>query len=105
MIQNPRQFGGREIGIKQQTSFGRHHFFMASGFQGGTKICRAPILPHNSLVQGFARVPIPHHNRFTLIGNADCRNVSGFGACFFKCHFAGENHAAPNFLSIMFHPA
>ena len=81
MVENPRHFRAGEIGIKQQPGFGGEKLFMSLGFQSGADLRRAPVLPDNGLVDRLARLALPHHRGFALVGDAEAADIFGRGLC------------------------
>jgi hypothetical protein len=65
----------------------------------------ARVLPDDRVVHGFSGVPVPHHRRLALIGDADRGDVA-FGEIGFRER--GRHHLAgvdPQLHRVVFHPA
>ena len=68
-------FRAGEIRVNQQTGFFRNQFFRLRRPQVFTKNSCSPVLPHDSIVNGFAGFPVPDNRCFALIGNSNCANL------------------------------
>ena len=81
VVQQPCQFGGREISIQHQACLTLNVCRFACLFQLFTSSHCASVLPNNGRRNGQARSPIPHHGGFALVGDADGLNILGLYAC------------------------
>lgn len=70
-IEQPFQLRCREIGIEQQASSGLHHRLDPACLQRCTQVRRAPILPHDCIMDRCARRPVPDDDLLALIFDAD----------------------------------
>jgi hypothetical protein len=83
MIQNPGDLRAAEIGIEQKARLGVNHRLTSIGSQSIADGSRPPILPHDRAMDWLAGRAIPDDNRFTLVRDANRRDIGHlqFGAC------------------------
>ena len=74
------QLGGGKIRIQQKASLLRDFSLISFCAQTITKRRCAPILPHNCPMDWRAGFAVPHQGCFTLVGNADGRDIFGCAA-------------------------
>src|SRR5450755_35023 len=75
VLEEPGEFGGREIRIEQQSCTARDFWLVSSGAQLCALPCGTPVLPYDRARDRAARDAIPQHGRLALIGNADGRDI------------------------------
>ena len=80
MRQQPMQLGGGKIRIQQKAGLLRDFSLISLCAQTITKRRCAPILPHNCPMDWRAGFAVPHQGCFTLVGNADGRDIFGCAA-------------------------
>src|SRR5215468_10835677 len=105
MIEKPANFASGKIRIDDKSRFVFYQFSLAGFFQAFTKICGAPVLPDNGVVNGCAGFAIPDNRGLALVGNAKGGDV-------FAGEFGlGENIAGdfelggPDFARVVLNPA
>ena len=103
-VQNPLQFGAREIRIQQQAGLLPHTVLMARAAQLFADCAGAAILPDDCVVDGRAGVAIPDHCGLALVGDADACDIASLDALL--CHHlaADIQRRAPQVFWIVFHP-
>ena len=77
IVENPADFGRREIRIEPQTGLFRHPRLVTLALERSTIFRSSTVLPNDCVVNALAGRPIPHHSRFPLVGNTDSRHISG----------------------------
>ena len=105
IVQNPGNFGGRKIGIGNESGLPADDLVKTVLFQLFHHLCSTAALPYNGIVYRFSRDTIPHDSGFALIGNADCGDVPGL--CTGHCHglHGHRQLGRPDFHGIVLHPA
>src|SRR5690606_26293432 len=105
VIQDPLNLGTGEVSIDHELGFLPDEVLMARISEAITVARRSSVLPHDGIVDGFARSAIPDERRLTLIGDADARYVV-------YRHARPRNRLRrygglrrPDLARIMFHPA
>jgi hypothetical protein len=81
MVQNPGDLGRGEIGIRQQARALSDQGLRSIGFQTGTEISRAPVLPDDGVVNGTSGLAVPDNGSFALVGDADGSDIRGRQGC------------------------
>ena len=104
VVQYPLNLGCAEISIRDQSG-PLPDLFLHVGWNGIDDRCSPAALPDNGIVDRFSCLFIPDDCRFSLIGNADARNVFCF--CSDLCHRLDRYRSLrrPDFHRIMLHPA
>ena len=75
IVEEPRDLGAAEIRIDHQTGFFMDDLLATVPLQLCTKICAAPILPDDRVVDRLAALPVPKDGGFALVGDADRRQL------------------------------
>ena len=105
MVQHPLQLGAGEVGVYQQASFGLDGGGVALFAQLRTGGLGAPVLPHDGVVHGLARLAVPQHRGFALVGDAHgahgARCNARLGQRLAGCGELG----APDLQRVVLHPA
>ena len=105
VVQQPLQFGAREVGIDQQPGLGLDGVRLALLAQLRAGGLGTAVLPDDGVVHGLAGLAVPQHGGFALVGDADGPDLAGGDACLLqRCTRRGKL-GAPDFHRIMFHPA
>ena len=105
MIQNPCNFGCREISVENQAGFFSDLFFFPLATKGITNRCCTTVLPDNCRRYRFSSMPVPNNHRFTLIGNSNRANIRMANPCTFHGLPCDSKLGFPNFPGIVLHPA
>ena len=105
VVQQPGQFGGREIRIEQQAGLLPDQLLDASLPQAAALINRPAILPDDGRVKGFAAGPVPQYRRLPLVGQADGLNLLRPQAGPAQGLLADGHRVRPDDLGVLFHPA
>ena len=71
VVQNPRDLGGREVGIWGEPGLGANHILVSLVNEALSERCGAAALPTDGVVDGLSAIPIPDHRGFALVGDAD----------------------------------
>ncbi len=71
VVQQPGQLGGAEVRVDHQPRPLAHGVFVPRGLQGPARLGGAAVLPDERAVDGAPRGAVPHHDRFSLVGDAD----------------------------------
>src|ERR1035437_2818259 len=71
VVQDPRDFAGREIGIDQQAGALLDQRTVTFTPEALAEISGAPVLPDDRVVDGFPSLAIPHDRGLALVGDAD----------------------------------
>src|SRR5206468_2359949 len=105
VIEQPGDLGGGEIRIEQQAGSSGYFRFMPAVAQSSAPLRRAPILPHNGVVNWASSRAVPNDSGFTLIGDADRSNI--FRACsrLGECRTHGRERCRPYVLGVMLNEA
>ncbi len=97
VVEKPRDLGGGEIGIEQESGARRDQWLMAGVFELSTHRVGAAILPHDGIVDRLAVGAVPHERRLALVGDADGRDVARRKAGLGDGFAAGRKHRAPKY--------
>ena len=85
MFQQPHQFGGRKIGVQQQTrTLSYQRFGTGLMLQTLTQIRGTAILPDNGVIEWFTGMAIPQQRGFALIGDTGSNNIASGKAGFLQ---------------------
>ena len=83
VVEDPLDFRGREVGVEHQAGFCPNRFGPPLAFEELAVVGRAPILPHDGVVDGQRGLAIPYDGGFALVGDPDAGDVEprevGFG--------------------------
>ena len=101
VVEQPRDLGGRKIGIEHEPGARRDQRLMSALPQRGAGIRRAAILPNDGIVDGAAGGPLPHNRGLALVGDAEGRDIAGVSprprnGCAHRC-----KRRRPDILGIM----
>jgi hypothetical protein len=77
VVEQPFQFGAREIGVKDQTGPLAEQFGVTGCGEFVAQTGRAAILPNDRAVHWLATGAIPEDAGFALVGQADSGNLTG----------------------------
>ncbi len=78
-MQQPGEFGPREIGVEFEACCFREGWFVAGGAQAIANRSGPAVLPDDCVVERFTRLPVPDDNCLPLVGHADGSEfVSGY---------------------------
>ena len=105
IVENPGDFGRREIGIEQQAGALGHERLTSALLEFGAKRRRAAVLPDDRIVDRPAGRPAPNERRFALVGDPEpgerARLKAGPGQSLPRCREGGS----PERFRIMLDPA
>ena len=76
-VENPAQLGGGKVGVDQQAGLLRHPRFVTGGFQPGTVVGGAAVLPDDGRMDRCAGRGIPDDGGLALVGDADGQHLLG----------------------------
>ena len=105
VVEQPCEFGRREIGIEAQPGFLRDERFGTFGAEANTGIGGAAILPHDGTVNGFVGAAIPEQRGLALVGDADGGEISGGYFCPGERLGGAISLGVPEILGLMLNPA
>jgi len=105
MVQQPLQLGAREVGVHQQARLSLDGGGMAFASQLGAGGLGAAVLPDDSVVHGLARLAVPQHRGFALVGDAHRAHGAGRNARFGQRIARGGELGAPDLQRVVLHPA
>jgi hypothetical protein len=71
MVQEPSQLATGKIRIDHQARLIPNQFLVPRALQFIAKSGRAPILPHDSIMNGLPGAPVPEDGCLPLVRNAD----------------------------------
>ena len=98
VIKQPAQLGCREIGVEQQAGSFADPLFKILVAQLATRCGGSSVLPDNGVVYRHTGRPIPDHDCFSLVGDADCGYVAAAGRERLAAHCT---RGLPDFLRVM----
>lgn len=104
-IEQPGELACRKVGIEHEAADFRNTFFSALLRKPVAQFRPAAVLPDDCRMHGLASKPVPYHEGFPLVGNADRRNFMAASFCLGQCLARRRHDIAPDRLRIMFHPA
>ena len=78
VVENPADFGRREVGVENQSRLFADTLRQTAFAQHVAVVGRAAILPHDRVVDGFRRLAVPYDGRLALVGNAQRFDVAPF---------------------------
>ena len=104
-IQDPAQLGGREIGVDGEARLFAEGFHQPLALELVAEQRGSPALPDNGGADGLAGGFFPYHRGFTLVGDADGRNVFGGEPRLFHCAPGHLQLGLPDLFGVMLHPA
>ncbi len=81
VFQEPDDFSGGKVGVYDKACLFANHFFKTPLPVASADVGRSAALPHNGVVDGFARAPIPQDGGFSLVGDPDTLKVGRAHAC------------------------
>src|SRR4030095_2261729 len=105
MIEPAGQIGAGEIRVEQQPGALLNHPVAAFGAESITLARRAPVLPDDGLVTRMARLPIQNNGVFTLVGNADRRNITRAQPRLLERSQGNTQLRRQDFMRVVFDPA
>ncbi len=105
ILEQPLDLGAGKIGVQQQAGLFGDQRLMPLGLEPGAMGRRAPVLPDDGIVDRLAALAVPDQRRLTLVGNADGGHVASLDAGLGQGRLDGPDHALPDFLWVMLHPA
>ena len=105
MAENPGQLGGGKVGGEGEARFPLYGFRKPLRFQFGTDFRSPGALPHDSVVYGISRIPVPADGGFALVADTHDRQL--FPADSRLVHHVPDDLQGipPDFLRVMLHPA
>jgi hypothetical protein len=101
MIEQPGDFGRREIRVDQQSGAFGDQPLMSGLQQFGAGVMGAAILPDDRIVDRLAGLAIPDDRGLALVGNADRRDIAGRNAGARHRGAGGRDRRRPDALRIM----
>ena len=104
MVENPTDFGGREVRVNAKPRLFTHHNFEALLLQFEAERRRSAVLPHDGGRNGFTRFAVPDNRGFALIGHAHRGNFTRRHASFAKGRTGAGDLRTPNSHGIVFDP-
>ena len=75
VVEDPADLRAREVGRQRQADLLAEAILAAVGRQLVDELVRAGVLPHERVVDGLARVAVPHHRGLALVGDAQRGDV------------------------------
>ena len=75
VVQQPLQLGARKVGVEHQAGLALDHRRAALRTQAITLRGGSAVLPDDRMGHGLARLAIPQHGGFTLVGDANAHNL------------------------------
>ena len=105
IVQQPGDFGAREIRVEQQAGLLPDQVFGAVALQVRTHLGRAPVLPDDGPMNRHTATAIPDHRGLALIGDADGRDAAGAQARSSERFTRSRQRVAPDVLRVVLHPA
>lgn len=104
VLQEPREFGGREVGRELYARLHAHELGHALATQPFAHVLGARVLPDDGACKWRA-IDVPHERRLTLVGDAHATDVSlvDGGLCHDVGH--GGEHVGVDLLRIVLDPA
>ena len=104
-IQQPLQLGAAEIGVRHQAGLFADHLRVAVLHQLFHIAGRTAALPHDGVIQPFARLPFPQQGGFPLVGDADGGDLLGIDAGAAHRRPQGFDLGAQDVRRVVLHPA
>ena len=105
VVEQPRDAGGREVRVDEQAALLLHHVAVAFAAQLLTELGTAGVLPHHGARDRLARVAVPHHDRFALVGDGNGASLSPSLFLSERQLLDGGYHVLIDFLGIVLHPS
>ena len=105
MVENPFYLGSGKVGINNQPRLLPEFLSQSFLLQGVAILAGPTALPHDRVVDRISRLLIPDNGRLSLIGNADGRDVRRRGSDAAHGLHGYAQHACPDFVRVMLHPA
>ena len=105
IVEDPGDLRAREVRVESQAGLGANRCLKAVGLQRLAIVCRAPVLPHDGIVNGLAGVAIPNNRRLTLVRDADSRDIARGGVCLLQRAAGYGRDGCPDRFRVVFHPA
>jgi len=78
VVEDPRDLGGREIGIDEKPGLLLNAFTMTFGSEALAEVGGPAVLPDDGIAERLSGFAVPDNRGFTLVGDADCRDICRF---------------------------
>ena len=105
VVENPADFGRREVGVENQSRLFADTLRQTASAQHVAVVGRAAILPHDRVVDGFRRLAVPYDGRLALVGNAQRFDIAPFDIGLVDDVLHDEGLRRPDFERVVFDPS